>query len=129
VDHPAGYPYRLAPLVPRWSNGKSRALAALVCAAVAIALWMRAPWSLVDVDALALEVVLPGALAFVLAFAPPPLVLVNRIAKDLVTVWTALAVFAGDRIVWMLVALPAVLAVAVALGRTRWGRSWCGGEP
>jgi len=94
-----------------------------------LALWTRAPWSLADLDTIALEVVLPGALAFVLAFAPPPLVLGNRIAKDLVTVWTILAVFAGDRMVLMLVALPAVLAVSIALGHTRLGRSWWGGEP
>ena len=129
MDHPAGYPYRLAPLVPAWGNGKSQALAAFACAAVALALWMRAPWPLADVDTIALHVVLPGALAFVLAFAPAPLVLANRIAKDLVTVWTTLAVFAGDRIVLMLVAVPAVLALAIALGHTRLGRSWWGGEP
>jgi hypothetical protein len=129
VDHPAGYPYRLAPLVPAWSSGKSQALAALACAAVVVALWTRAPLSLADVDTIALEVVLPGALAFVLAFAPTPLVLGNRIVKDLVTVWTTLAVFAGDRMVLMLVALPAVLALSIALGHTRLGRSWWGGEP
>src|SRR5262245_63148634 len=89
---------------------------------------MRAPWSLADVDTIALQVVLPGSLAFVLAFAPSPRVLANRIAKDLVTVWTTLAVFAGDRIVLMLVAIPAVLAVSIALGHPRLGRSWWGGE-
>ena len=128
MDFPAGYPYRLAPLVPAWSDGKSQTLAALACAAVVLALWMRAPWSLADVDTIALQVVLPGSLAFVLAFAPSPRVLANRIAKDLVTVWTTLAVFAGDRIVLMLVAIPAVLAVSIALGHPRLGRSWWGSE-
>ena len=129
MDHGAAYPYRLDPLAPTFGNRRSQAIAAAVCGAVALALWLRGPWTLSDADTIALEVILPGALAFVLAFAPSPATLANRIAKDLVVVWTAFAVFAGDGIVLMLVAVPAVLALAVALARTRVAGSWWGAPP
>jgi len=122
------YPYSQHRLAPAWADRKARALAAVAVTALTLAIWRRSPIAWSELDGLALEVVFPAALAFVLAFAPPPQVLANRIAKDLLVCWTALAALAGH-IPLMLVAVPALLALAVAVSFTPLASMWHKGEP
>jgi hypothetical protein len=122
------YPYSLAPMRPVWRDRKAQAFGAAILAAMALSLALRWPIRLADMDAVALLVMLPGMLAFVLAFAPRPATLGNRIAKDLVTAWTALAMFSGD-LVLMLVAVPGILALAVLLSWTARAAHLWGADP
>ncbi len=116
------YPYALKPLRPVWADRKARVLGALIAASTMLAVMLHWPRTLQDIDALALTVAFPGALAFVLAFAPRPATRGNRIAKDLVVCWTALGAFAGALLPLMIVAVPVLLALAVFLARTDWAR-------
>jgi hypothetical protein len=116
------YPYALKPLQPVWDDRKARVLGALIVAGTLLACALHWPRALKEIDALALLVLLPGALAFVLAFAPRPATRGNRIAKDLVVCWMALGVFAGTWLPLMIVAVPVLLALAVFAARTEWAR-------
>ena len=127
VSSPAGYPYSNTPLVPQWRSRRARALAITVVGAALVASVIRMPLSLASVDDLALTVVLPTVFGVVLAFAPPPSTGANAIARDLIVIGTALAVFAGDHVPLMIIAVPAVLAVSVMLAATSLGRSWWDG--
>jgi hypothetical protein len=118
------YPYSLKPLHPVWHDRKARALGGLAVAGTALAIGLHWPASLVDIDKLALLVLLPGALAFVLAFAPCPATRANRIAKDIVVAWTALGAFAGSLLPLMIVTVPVLLAAAVFIARTEVSRRW-----
>jgi hypothetical protein len=101
-------------------------LAAFAVLTTASALWLRGPLELAALDDVVLRILFPGGLAFILAFAPRPATRSNRIAKDLVVVWLALAVFAGDRVPLMIVAVTGLLAVSVVLASTRFGRALWG---
>jgi hypothetical protein len=120
------YPYASKPLQPVWHDRKARALGAWAVACTMLALALQWPPMLAEVDKLALQVVMPGALAFVLAFAPPPATRANRIAKDLVVCWTALGSFAGSLLPWMIVMVPVLLATAVFIARTDVARRFWG---
>jgi hypothetical protein len=123
------YPYGEQPLHYAWNDAKCRWLAAAALLAAGVATWLRWPVALAQVDAWALRVAFPAALAIVLAFAPRPTTRVGRIAKDLTVVGLALAPFAGDRIPLLIVCYPLLLAASVVLGETALGaRLWHAGD-
>jgi hypothetical protein len=109
------YPLPSAALRPSWSNRRSQLLALFAIAACLVALGIRVPIKLAEIDDIALRILLPGGLAFVLAFAPMPATAVGRIARDLTVVGLAAAMFAGDRVPVMLACYPLVLMASVAL--------------
>lgn len=123
------YPYAPTPLRPVWHDRKAQALGVFAVLCTAVGLAARWPFALADADTLALLVLFPGALAFVLAFAPRPATRANRIAKDLVTVWTALGVFSGALLPLMIVTVPVWLAVAVFAARLEASRRIWGDDP
>ena len=123
------YPYAPTPLRPVWHDRKAQGLGGFAVACTMTALAMRWPFALSDVDAIALMVLFPGALAFVLAFAPRPATRANRIAKDLVVCWTALGVFAGAYLPLMIATVPVWLAVAVFAARLEASRRIWGDDP
>src|SRR4029079_9019648 len=110
---PPAYPLPATALRPQWRNRHSQALAALSVAACLAALAIKAPIRLAEVDDLALRVLLPAGLAFVLAFAPGPGTGVGRIARDLTVLGLAAAMFAGDRAPLMLACYPLALMTSV----------------
>jgi len=122
----AAYPYTNTPLTPAWRDHKAQALGATAAVAAAVALWLKLPIAPADLDHIALTIVLPGALAFVLALAPRPATRANRIAKDLVTFATALAVFSGNLLALSIALVPVLLAFAVGIGATPLGAMWWG---
>ncbi len=123
------YPYALKPLRPVWDDRKAQTLAAFAAACTTLALVLRWPFALADLDAIVLMVLTPGALAFVLAFAPRPATRANRIAKDLVTGWTALGAFAGPLLPLMIVTVPVLLGASVFVARTEFARRHWGDDP
>jgi len=112
---PPAYPLSSAALRPSWASRRSRALAAFAVLACLAALALRAPIRLAEIDDIALRVLFPAALAFVLAFAPAPGTRVGRIARDLTVLGLALAMFGGDRVPVMLACYPLVLMASVAI--------------
>jgi hypothetical protein len=114
---------------PVWVDRKAQIIAGLAVVFTAAALVMRWPYSLADIDTIALMIVFPGALSFVLAFAPPPVTRANRIAKDLVCCWTALGAFAGSLLPLMIATVPVWLAVAVFAAKVDALRGLWGDDP
>jgi hypothetical protein len=113
------YPLPSAALRPNWSNRRSQVLAVVAIGACLGALSLRAPIKLAEIDDIALRVLLPAGLAFVLAFAPMPATAVGRTARDLTVLGLATSIFAGDRVPMMLACYPLVLMVSVALDWVR----------
>lgn len=113
------YPLPSTALRPSWGNRRSQILALLAVAACLSALGLRAPLRLAEIDDIALRVLLPAGLAFVLAFAPMPATVVGRTARDLTVLGLAASMFAGDRVPVMLACYPLVLMVCVALDWAR----------
>lgn len=110
------YPYRAqVRLAPTWSSRRSQVIAAacLLCAWAATRVG-GAP-TLERLDDLTLRVLLPSAMAFVLAFAPRPSTRVGMIAVDLTIAGLLVASFAGSAALPMLIGYPILLAAAVAL--------------
>ncbi len=116
--HPAtarpDYPYGSRPLVAIWGNrwAQGLALAIAACAAGAIALH-AGDW---PIHRLALLVVLPALLGITLAFAPDPPSRVSLLAKRLVTAGCAIGTLSGVWLAPMILAVPALLALAVGIG-------------
>jgi hypothetical protein len=108
------YPYGSSPLRPQWRDRWARGLAALVLSGMAISLFAhRSVW---PVDRIALMIVLPALLGITLAFAPDPPALISRLAKRLTVAGCAIAPFAGTLLAPMILAVPALLALSVAVG-------------
>ena len=86
-----------------------------------LALVLRSPVTLADIDDVTLRILFPAALAFVLAFAPAPGTSVGRIARELTVLGLCLAVFAGNLLPVMLACYPLVLMASVLLDWMRTG--------
>ncbi|MDB5520258.1 MAG: hypothetical protein JWQ17_7016 [Tardiphaga sp.] len=108
------YPYGSSSLRPQWRDRWARGLAALVLSCMGISLF--AHLSVWPVDRIALLIVLPALLGITLAFAPDPPALVSRLAKRLTVAGCAVGPFAGPWLAPMILAVPALLALSVAIG-------------
>ncbi|HTV69549.1 MAG TPA: hypothetical protein VMF90_13525 [Rhizobiaceae bacterium] len=115
----ASYPLRDGALQPAWRNRRSQILAAAAVAAAVLAIVLRSPFALSEIDDVTLRIVFPTALAFVLAFAPTPGTRVGRTARDLTVLGLCLAVFAGDLLPVMLASYPLVLMISVLIDWVR----------
>ena len=90
---------------------------------------MRWPIKVATADDIALRILVPAILGFVLAFAPPPGTRVGRIAKDLTVLGLALSIFCGDTVPLMIALYPLVLAASVAIGESRFGGLFWSAKP
>ena len=108
------YSYDDWPLVPQWrqTHGLPLGLFVMACCLAALVTQRESA----SLDVLALQVVFPALLAFVLAFAPRPRERTSALIKDLFVVATALACFAGDLQPLLMVLAPFLLGLGVALG-------------
>ena len=116
---PSSYPLPSSALRPGWTNRRSQVFAAIVVAACVVALGTRMPLRLAELDDVALRILLPAGLAFVLAFAPPPGTFVGRIARDLTVLGLGASMFAGDYVPVMLACYPMVLMASVVIDWVR----------
>jgi hypothetical protein len=121
VSH--AYPYPDTPLLPQWQSRKAQAQGAFAFVAAALAT-LIAPLG-TSPHAIALLIVLPAALSFILAFAPDPSRPTSRLTKDLFVAGAALAVFAGPYLGFMVASAPLGLVVGVAVGE---GLAWYRGR-
>ena len=101
---------------PTWSNPRSRGLGIVAVASALLAIGVQLPVGIADIDDIALRIVFPASLAFVLAFAPLPSTHVGRIARDLTVLALSGAVWAGSAMPLLLACYPLVLVAAVVLG-------------
>jgi len=113
------YPLPSTALQPSLSNRRSQLLAFLAITACLIALRLESPIELAEVDDIALRILFPAGLAFVLAFAPAPATAVGRTARDLTVLGLAASMFAGDRVPVMLACFPLLLMASVAIDWAR----------
>lgn len=113
------YPYSGNALTPAWSDRRLWLLASLPVLLALAAIILQWPLSLSNVDDVALRILLPAGLGFVLAFAPGPSTYVGRIARVGTVVGLAISVFAGDWMPLMLACYPLLLVLSVVLGRER----------
>jgi hypothetical protein len=125
---PIAYPLPAARLRPTWGSRRSQCLGALAAAFLVLAVALRWPLRLVDIDDVLLRQGLPAALAFIMAFTPPSATRVGRIAQDLTVLGLCVAPFAGDWLPLLLACYPLLLMIAVAVGefgllRRYWGRN------
>ena len=114
-EAPLAYPLPATALRPQWRDGLAQLLAVLAVVACLAALALRAPIRLGELDDVALRILLPAGLAFVLACAPTPGTAVGRIARVLTVLALVAAMFAGDRVPLMLACFPLVLMTSVLL--------------
>jgi hypothetical protein len=91
-------------------------MATIGTAASICAIALRLPLQLSAIDDVALRVLLPASLAFVLAFAPAPSTRTGAIARDLTVLALSAAVFGGDGQPVMLACYPLLLMTSVLLG-------------
>lgn len=127
VSQPIAYPLPEAALRPTWNSRRSRCLGALAIAAFLLAVGLRWPLRLIDIDDALLRHGLPAVLAFIMAFTPPSSTRVGRIAQDLTVLGLCVAVFAGDWLPLLLACYPILLMIAVVIGefgllRRYWAR-------
>jgi hypothetical protein len=108
------YPYGSKPLQPQWRNrwGQGLCLLVLICTAVSMLIYLPG-W---PVERVALTVVLPALLGITLAFAPDPPALISRLAKRLTVAGCAVGTLSGPWLAPMILAVPALLALSVAIG-------------
>jgi hypothetical protein len=102
-----------APMRPQWTSRVAQLLAACVVLAAILAVALRLPIDLGEVDDVTLRIGLPSALGFVLAFAPEPATRVGRIARMLTVLGLSVGVFAGDWQPLLIACYPLVLMVSV----------------
>jgi hypothetical protein len=126
---PIAYPLPDAALRPTWASRRSQCLGALVIAAFVLALALRWPVRLADLDDAVLRHGFPAALAFIMAFTPPSSTRVGRAAQDLTVLGLGVAVFAGDWLPLLLACYPVLLMLAVAIGELGWLRRYRGRRP
>ena len=117
----ASYAFSHRALQPAWRNRRSQVLAVTSIGVAVLALVLRSPVTLADIDDVTLRILFPAALAFILAFAPSPGTSVGRIARELTVLGLCLAVFAGDLLPVMLACYPLVLMASVLLDWMRAG--------
>jgi hypothetical protein len=108
------YPYGSLPLRPQWHDRWARGLSALVMACMSIS--MLAHLAVWPIERIALMIVLPALLGITLAFAPDPPSLISRLAKRLTVAGCALGTLSGPWLAPMILAVPALLALSVAIG-------------
>lgn len=110
----AAYPYPNEPMVPQFRSriAWAQALFAIFVAAGAMALASHAT----SPHAIALMIVLPAALAIILAFAPSPRHPTSRVTKHLFVIATALSVFAGPWLPALIACAPLGLIAGMAIG-------------
>lgn len=115
-DEPIAYPYGASPLLPAWGSHKSWALAGLAVACSSAGAWVGTlrGWAPNEVALLA---VLPGMLAFTLAFAPEPRTRLGTMAKDLLCLGTCAGALAGHHAHLLIVGVPALLGLAATMDR------------
>ena len=109
------YPLSQRALQPMWRNRRSQISAAASVGAAILALVLRSPIPLADLDDIALRILFPAALAFILAFAPSPGTSVGGIARQLTVLGLCLAVFAGNFLPVMLACYPLILMASVLI--------------
>jgi len=119
---PIAYPLPETALRPTWASRRSQCLGALAIAAFVLALALRWPVRLIDIDDITLRHGLPASLAFIMAFTPPSSTPVGRIAQALTVLGLSVAVFAGDWLPLLLACYPVLLMIAVVLGELGWLR-------
>jgi hypothetical protein len=108
------YPYGSIPLRPQWHDRWSQVLALLVVACASISLTLQGGvW---PIDRIALLIILPAALGITLAFAPDPPTLISRLAKRMTVGGCAIGALSGPLLAPMILAVPILLALAVAIG-------------
>jgi hypothetical protein len=114
------YPYGSSPLRPQFGDRWSQIIAGSNLISMGISLSVHATvW---PINRLALLVVLPGLLGITLAFAPDPPVPVSCLAKRMTAAGCAVGTFAGSLLAPMILAVPAMLALAVVIGWWMEGR-------
>lgn len=116
---PSSYPLPSARLLPSWTNRRSQAFAAAVVGTCLIAIVARTPFGLAEVDDLAVRILLPAGLAFVLAFSPVPGTSVGRIARELTVLGLCASMFAGDLVPVLLACYPLILMASVVVAWVR----------
>jgi len=108
------YPYGSKPLRPQWGDRWAQCLCLLVLACTGISMLVHL--SIWPVERVALMVVLPALLGITLAFAPDPPALISRLAKRLTVAGCAVGTLSGPWLAPMILAVPALLALSVAVG-------------
>lgn len=115
------YPYGSSQLRPQWRDRWARGLSSLVVVCTGISLLAHlAVW---PIERIALMIVLPALLGITLAFAPDPPSLISRLAKRLTVAGCALGTLCGPWLAPMILAVPALLALSVAIGSSYENRS------
>jgi hypothetical protein len=108
------YPYGSTPLQPQWRDRWARILSLLVLACTGLSLALhRGVW---PIERVALMIALPAALGITLAFAPDPPALISRLAKRMTVAGCAIGTLSGPWLALMILAVPMLLALAVAIG-------------
>lgn len=108
------YPYGTTPLRPQWTDRWAQvlSLAIIACTISSLAIHAR-NW---PIERLALMIIFPALLGITLAFAPDPPALISRLAKRLTVAGCAIGTFAGPWLAPLILAVPALLALSVAIG-------------
>ncbi len=120
ADHPAArpdYPYPDRPMLPQWHDRIAQ-LQAVFALAMAVAATLFAPHS-TSLHAVALLIILPAALSFILAFAPDPKSPVSALTKDIFVLGAALAVWVGPWLGLVVACAPLGLIAGIVLGSLR----------
>lgn len=115
------YPYGSKPLRPQWRDGWAQGLSVLVLVSAGISVLVYL--TIWPIERMALMIVLPALLGITLAFAPDPPALTSRLAKRLTVVGCAVGTLSGQWLAPMILAVPALLALSVAIGSLYGGRS------
>jgi hypothetical protein len=113
---PIAHPPPEAALRPTWDSRRSQCLSVFAIAAFVLAVALRWPVRLIDVDDIVLRHGLPASLAFIMAFTPQSSTRVGRIAQDLTVLGLGVAVFARDWLPLLLACYPVLLMIAVVIG-------------
>jgi hypothetical protein len=119
MSRASSYPLPSAALRPSWANRRSQAFAAIAVAACLAAIAARMPIRLAEIDDVALRIILPAGLAFVLALSPIPGTAVGRIARELTVLGLAASMFAGNYVPIMVACYPLILMASVVIAWAR----------
>ena len=101
-------------MLPQWREQWARILSLLVLACAGFSLTLHCgAW---PIERITLMIVLPAALGITLAFAPDPPASISRLAKRMTVAGCAIGTLSGPWLAPMILAVPALLALAVAIG-------------